>query len=158
MDSLDPNRIDPNSYGLIHLDSYANDNFSLFGYTFTAVMDDILLVKYVDMSDDGQTVMRGGILMPINNVQKAWRIGRVILAGPNCKYVKANDFICFPHDKGIPVSNLDVTGIGKVKHAIFLNEQRIFGICARVDVNTSDAGKPTDAVKTATKQRRRGKV
>ena len=34
----------------------------------------------------------------------------------------------FPNNLGIPVNNIEVDGIGKVKKGIFLNEARIFGI------------------------------
>jgi hypothetical protein len=34
---------------------------------------------------------------------------------------------------GIPVSNLNIEGHGKVKKGLFINEQRIFGICKPID-------------------------
>jgi hypothetical protein len=41
-----------------------------------------------------------------------------------CKTVKEGDFIVFPNDRGMRVSNLN-----GLKHIVFLNEQRIFGVC-----------------------------
>ena len=35
----------------------------------------------------------------------------------------------FPNDKGAPVSNMDIEGYGIIKRGMFLNEQRLFGIC-----------------------------
>jgi hypothetical protein len=35
----------------------------------------------------------------------------------------------FPNDKGAPVSNMEIEGYGKIKKGMFLNEQRLFGIC-----------------------------
>ena len=147
-----------NDYRLIDLDTYHNDNFTLFGYGLSNVLDDILLVQYADTDDGGKSVMHGGIAIPLAHVERAWRIGKVVLAGPKCKHVKVNDYVCFPSDKGIPCSNLDVDDVGTLKDAIFLNEGRIFGICTPRELNTPDADKSRDARKTTTKQRRRNKV
>ena len=151
--------LDPNDKGLIDLDTYTNDNFTLFGFTLSKVLDDIILVKYADLGDEsGTTVMRGGIAIPVAHVQRAWRIGEVILAGPHCKHVKAGDHVCFPSDKGVPCSNLDVEKVGLLTLAVFLNEQRIFGICKVSELNSSDADKPRVTQKRPSKQRRRDKV
>tara|TARA_Y100000310_G_C20481696_1_gene714992 strand:+ start:405 stop:917 length:513 start_codon:yes stop_codon:yes gene_type:complete len=144
-----------NDKGLIDLKSYENDSFSIFGYSLTNIFDDILLAQYVDLSDDGEAINRNGVLIPINQVQKAWRIGQVLSAGPNCQQVKVGDYICFPNDKGIPVSNLDLDGFGTVKNGIFLNEQRIFGICKK---NTSDDNRSNNASKPSTGKRSGSKV
>jgi len=153
-------RAESNDYRLIDLDTYVNDNFTLFGYKLSNVLDDIILVQYADMADDktGQTVLRNGIAIPLAHVEKAWRIGKVVLAGPRCQHVKINDFVCFPSDKGIPCSNLDVDNVGVLKDAIFLNEDRIFGICKPIELNTPDADRPSNTGKATTKQRRRNKV
>ena len=151
--------IESNDRGLIDLDTYTNDNFTLLGYKLSKVLDDIILVRYSDLGDDaGDTVMRNGIAIPLAHVEKAWRIGQVILAGPRCQHVTVDDYICFPSDKGIPCSNLDVEGVGVLKDAVFLNEQRIFGICKRVDLNKSDEDRPTDVKKRDANKRRRNKV
>ena len=149
---------DPNDYRLIDLDTYSNDNFTLFGFKLSQVLDDIILVQYADTDDGGKSVLRGGIVIPLAHVERAWRIGKVVLAGPKCEHVKVNDFICFPSDKGIPCSNLDVDEIGVLKEATFLNEGRIFGICKPVDVNTDSANTVRNSSKTAARQRRRNKV
>ena len=102
-----------NDRGLIDLDTYTNDNFTLLGFKLSKVLDDILLIKYADLGDEtGEVVMRNGIMVPLAHVQRAWRIGKVVLAGPRCRYTKVGDFVCFPSDKGLPCSNLDVDGIG----------------------------------------------
>lgn len=115
---------------LIDLDTYENDTFSLLGYKLRTVLDDILLVQYVDLSNDGKSIMRNGILIPLAQVQRTWRIARVILKGPLCKYTDVGDYICFPDDKGIKVDNISVKGVeGSVRDCVFLNEARIFGVC-----------------------------
>ena len=113
---------------LIDLETHVTDQFSLAGYKLKMVLDDIILAQYVD-TPDNETVTRSGVLIPLNAETKAWRLGRIILAGPNCEFTKVGDVICFPNDKGIPVSNLNVDDIGVVKHGMFLNEDRIFGVC-----------------------------
>ena len=116
--------------GTIQLDNYAgSENFNLFGYELTHVLDDIILVKYVDCNDDGTEILKNGVWVPVNVNTYAWRIGEVLLAGPNCKLVKAGDTVCFPNDKGITVGNLEVAFHGKIRNSCFLNEDRIFGIC-----------------------------
>jgi hypothetical protein len=37
----------------------------------------------------------------------------------------------FPNDKGASVSNIIVEGYGKLNKGMFLNEQRLFGICTK---------------------------
>ena len=98
--------------------------------------DDILLVEYVDETDSGD-ILRNGIVVPVNAVNKAWRKGKVILAGPNSKYVKTGDIVLFPNNVGVTVANINVDNIGKVKSGLFLNEDRMFGICTPNDDNTA---------------------
>ena len=70
--------------GLVQLDNYTGEeNFSLFGYQLTQVLDDIVLIKYVDCSDDGTEILKNGIYVPINATTFTWRIGEVVLAGPD---------------------------------------------------------------------------
>ena len=97
------------------------------------IFDDILLVEYVDETDEGDEVIRNGIVVPTNALTKAWRKGRIILAGPETKYAKEGDIVIFPNNMGVTISNITVSGKKKVKKGIFLNEERMFGICKRKD-------------------------
>jgi hypothetical protein len=116
--------------GTVQLDNYtSSENFNLFGYELSSVLDDIILVKYVDCNDQGTEILKNGVWVPINTSTFTWRIGEVLLAGPNCQLVKVGDHVCFPNDKGIAVGNLEITSHGKVKNSCFLNEDRIFGVC-----------------------------
>jgi hypothetical protein len=116
--------------GTIQLDNYAgSENFNLFGYELTSVLDDIILVKYVDCNDEGTEILKNGVWVPVNTSTFTWRIGEVLLAGPNCKLVSVGDHVCFPNDKGIAVGNLEISSHGKVRNSCFLNEDRIFGVC-----------------------------
>tara|TARA_E500000318_G_scaffold86973_2_gene83782 strand:+ start:1216 stop:1689 length:474 start_codon:yes stop_codon:yes gene_type:complete len=127
---------------LIDLDTYNNDTFNLLGYKLNKVLDDILLVQYVDLANDGKSVVRGGIHIPLSQVQRTWRLARVILSGPLCKYAEPGDIVCFPDDKGIKVDNISVSGIdSSVRDCVFLNEQRIFGVC---EIDESEQIKSTE--------------
>jgi len=119
---------------LINLENYKGDDFSLNGYKLSKVMDDFVLAQFVDLSDDGTAINRNGILIPLAQVQRTWRLARVILAGPNCKSVKVGDVVCFPDDKGVKVSNITVAGFDDpLKDCLFLNEERFFGVCDQLD-------------------------
>ena len=120
----------PVQKSLIDLSSHSKNTFdSVFvGYDLSALLEDIILVEFVDEGNDENTIVRNGILVPVNAQTSAWRIGRVILQGQSCKLVKKGDYVCFPNNMGVPISNIEVIDFGKVKHGIFLNEQRIFGV------------------------------
>lgn len=110
--------------GKVQLDNYLGQDFNLDGWKLTKVLDDILMCQYIDVSEDGTEVKRGSIYLPINAVNFTWRLAKVLLAGPNCKTVKEGDIVVFPNDKGIQVANMN-----NLKHIVFLNEPRIFGVC-----------------------------
>ena len=109
--------------GLADLDAYENcplpEDFEI-----TELLGDVIQVVYADVAADGKSLVRNGIILPEQVVDsRAWRVGKVVLAGPDTKQVKAGDFVIFPGDKGIK-------GIQKGGTMnIFLNEERIFGIC-----------------------------
>lgn len=128
IDSITPTK------GLIDLSSQNNGNFSIGDdFTLTFVFDDIVLVEYIDEINDGQgdAILRDGVYVPVAALTKAWRKGKVVLAGPNVKYCKKDDIVIFPNDKGASVSNINITGFGKLKKGMFLNEQRLFGVCTK---------------------------
>lgn len=110
--------------GKVQLDNYIGNEFNLDGWNLTKVLDDILMCQYIDVNDDGTEIKRGSIWVPINTVNFTWRLARVVLAGPDCKTVKEGDVVVFPNDKGISVANMN-----NLKHVVFLNEGRIFGVC-----------------------------
>lgn len=113
----------------VDLTNYSGDTFDLVGHELEAVYDNILLVRYVDETEDGE-LLRNGIALPSStNKLKAWRVGEVVLAGPDCKFVSVGDRVCFPNDKGIPAQDLTIANVGRVKKSIFLNEDRLFGKC-----------------------------
>ena len=123
IDNLAPER------KLIDLTSYAGgEDITLYGYELSRLYDDIILLTMVDESTDGESVLRDGIYIPLNANTKAWRIGKVLLKGPNCTSVKSGNHVVFPGDKGITVKNMHGKGFGKVNNGYFINEERIFGV------------------------------
>ena len=124
IDALKPTK------GLIDLSTQSKgDSPLLEGYTLTKVYDDILLVRPVDESEDGDAILKKGIYIPKNAVTAAWRIGKVLLKGPRAENVKVGDYVIFPNDRGLTVKNLKVAGVGTVRSGFFLNEERLFGTC-----------------------------
>ena len=138
----------PVQKSLIDLSSHSKNTFnSVFvGYDLSALLDDIILVEFVDEGGSENTIVRNGILVPVNAETNAWRVGRVILSGNSCRLVKTGDFVCFPNNMGVPIANIEVVNHGKVDHGIFLNEQRIFGVVTpRKDVSNTDKPKANSA-------------
>lgn len=146
IDVLEPKK------SLIDLDGYNKGNFGIGNdYILSFLFDDILLVEYVDEVSDGtgDAVLRDGLYVPTNALIKAWRKARVILAGPGVKYCKKGDIVLFPNDKGVAVSNVEIDGHGKINKGVFLNEQRLFGICKQ----KTDESNPTDTKKHSKRKR-----
>ena len=118
----------PSQKHLIDLSTHSEGDIGLTDdFELNFIFDDILLVEYVDENDEGE-IQRNGIFVPTNAVTKAWRKARVILTGPKSVYVKVGDVVIFPNNLGVSISNLDING-KKLKKGIFLNEDRLFGIC-----------------------------
>jgi len=123
---------------LIDLSRPDKGEFGLEDYELSFIFDDILLIEYVDETEEGD-VLRNGIVVPTNAINKAWRRGKVILAGPDAKYAKEGDVVVFPNNMGVTISGVTVTGKGKIKKGIFLNEERMFGICKKKDGNSKSS-------------------
>jgi len=132
IDNLAPTR------SLIDLSNPDKGDFGLEDYELSFIFDDILLIEYVDETEDGD-VLRNGIVVPTNAINKAWRRGKVILAGPDAKYAKEGDVVVFPNNMGVTISGVNVTGKGKIRKGIFLNEERMFGICKKKDVDSKNS-------------------
>lgn len=109
--------------GLINLDAYRGTNLLIHGFKITRVLDDILMVQYTD-TQSGQEVIRDGIVLPVNALEKnqVWRTGKVILAGPRST-IKPGEHVVFPNDRGIQIGRM-----GDLKNLVFLNEDRVFGV------------------------------
>ena len=108
-------------------------------YELGFIFDDIILVEFIDEVSDGQgeAVLRGGVYIPTNSVQRAWRKAKAILAGPECKYIKGGEIVIFPNNLGVGIANADISGYGKLKKGVFLNESRLFGVAKKKDESKS---------------------
>lgn len=102
-------------------------------FILSQVYGDIILVEFIDLSEDGDAILRGSIYIPTNAVTKAWRKAKVILVGTSVKDTQPGDIVMFPNDKGITVTGMEIKGHGRVKKGMFLNEQRLFGKCVPKD-------------------------
>lgn len=122
--------IEQGGRSLIDLSSADRKGLDFDGYTLSKVFDDIVLIEFIDEDDNGN-ISRDGIFVPSNNTIKVWRKGRVLLKGKNADQCEINDIVIFPHDKGSPVSNVNIKNYGKLKKGMFLNQERIFGVCEK---------------------------
>lgn len=107
-------------------------DFGLEDYVLSKLMDDVMLLEFCDLQsgEDGvEYVLRGGIAVPTTQVHNMWRKGRVVLKGPNVRYTEVGEIVVFPANMGIQVTNIEVENHGKIQKGLFLNEQRMFGIC-----------------------------
>lgn len=113
-------------------------DFGMEDFVLSKLYDDFVLVEFCDLvsGEGGEYIMRGSIAVPTNTLINAWRKGRVVLKGPSAKQTEIGDIVVFPNNMGIPISNLHVKNHGKIHKGLFLNEQRMFGICEKL--NTSD--------------------
>lgn len=109
--------------GIANLDPYHNCPLPE-DYEIVELLGDVIQLEYADVACDGKSLVRNGIILPNEVVDnKAWRIGKVLLTGPNTKQVKQGHYVIFAGDKGI----IGIQKNGKMN--VFLNEDRIFGIC-----------------------------
>lgn len=108
--------------GMIEVSDYANSDLNLTGWKLTRVLDDILMCRFSDINEAGTEIMRGGIWVPLGAGIQAWRVAEVLLAGPRCS-IKPGQHVIFPGTFGLKASN-----INNLKHIVFLNEARIFGV------------------------------
>ena len=127
---------------LIDLTNKDKGDFGLEEYDLTFLFDDILLIEYVDLVEEGNAgdaIERNGILIPTNTLTRAWRKGKVILSGPDTKYAKEGDIVLFPNNMGVTISGVTIPDKGTVVKGVFLNEERMFGICKPKNDNTKSS-------------------
>jgi len=110
-----------NTKGLVRLESYLGSDINLSDWHLDSLLDDIMMCQFADCNDDNTAIMREGIFVPSNVVQSAWRVAKVILAGPRCK-TKVGEHVIFPSNFGLKCAKMN-----GLKNIVFLNEERIFG-------------------------------
>jgi hypothetical protein len=144
MSNANIDQLGPVQKSLIDLSTHSRNSLnSVFvGFDLSDLLDDILLVEFVDEGGTSNTIIRNGIVVPINAETNAWRIGKVVLCGSSCRLVKRGDYVCFPNNMGVPIANIEVVDHGRIGHGIFLNEQRIFGVVKPRKSDVSISSKP----------------
>ena len=71
-------------------------------YEITNVLGDVIMGNYADIAPDGKSLMRNGIILPVETVDnRAWRVVKVVLVGPKVEQVKVGDVVMIPGDKGL---------------------------------------------------------
>jgi len=110
-----------NVKGLVQLDNYMGSDINLSDWKLESLLDDIMMCQFADCNEDNTQIMRDGIFVPVNMVQSAWRVAKVIIAGPRCK-TKVGDHVIFPSNFGIKCAKMN-----GLKNIVFLNEEHIFG-------------------------------
>jgi len=110
-----------NVKGMVRLDDYLGSDLNLVDWRIDSLLDDIMMCQFADCNEDNTAVLREGIFVPTNMVQSAWRVAKVILAGPRCK-TKVGEYVIFPSNFGIKCAKMN-----GLKNIVFLNEERIFG-------------------------------
>lgn len=133
--------------GLVEIEQYGNAALPE-DYEITEVLDDVIMAEYADIAGNGREIMRNGLFIPEEVVdQKAWRVGRVIITGPNVRNktlrTPGATFI-FPGDRGLRSIRQDG------KQILFINEDRIFGVCVQ-KADTKIKQKVKDSKKSARK-------
>lgn len=120
------------SESLIDLSKAHDDSLdsALMGYAIESVEDDIVLIEFVDEFEQGNEIIRGGVVIPTSANPRAWRVGKIVLQGARATNTKKGDYVTFPNNMGIPVSNVMIKEGKKyinVAKGQFINAQRIFG-------------------------------
>lgn len=96
------------------------------GFEFDFILGDVIMCEYNDCSDDGTEIERDGIWLNLNMTKNAWRTAKVLMKGTQvCESIKVGSIVLFPNDKGI--KSVQISGDGKKRNIIFLNQERIFG-------------------------------
>lgn len=109
---------------VLKLEDYQNLSLPT-DYDITRTLGDVIMAEFVDSDDSGQLIKRDGIFVNVDIQKNIWRVGKVVMCGPDVKTVKPGMHVMFPNDKGIKAIKFKKTG----RPIVFLNEQRIFCIC-----------------------------
>jgi len=97
-------------------------------YELVALFDDIIMVAYTDCNGEGY-IKRGSIYVDPTVTYNAWRVGEVLMKGPNVsEHISVGDLVQFPNDRGIP----GIKYKGKTVH--YINQDRLFGKVVLKDI------------------------
>lgn len=119
---------------LINLESdEVKGDLGLGNYVIEKLTFDTIALEFVDINKDGRR-MDGGFLYSEKDI-KTWRVGKVLMVGPNVKQVKVGDLVHFPGTKGISTGTISIRmpdgSIYEAIHGHFIAEDRIQGCLSR---------------------------
>lgn len=70
-------------------------------WTIKHLYKDTIWVQLLD-EPDADTLIRNGLLIPVNQVRGLYRLGKVILCGEETRYAKVGEIVRFPQGVGQP--------------------------------------------------------
>lgn len=104
------------------IEKYAIESIPCKDWTFTHLLDDIIMCEFADADKDG-VVMRNGIALPTDASRAVWRVGKVLMKGDDVPdWLEIGNYVMFPNDRGIKSTVKDGSEV------IFLNVDRIFAV------------------------------
>ncbi len=109
------------------LEKYKIEPVPARDWKFTELLDDIIMVKYLDTDHEGN-IKRGSIVVPGDIARNIWRVGEIVMKGEGVKSpLDIGKCVMFAADKGLPcvLHNGD--------QVIFLNADRVFGVVQRAE-------------------------
>ena len=134
-DLMKMHNIDNGGRSLIDLDGIKDHTgFDLDGFTLTKVFDDIVLIDFIDVDENG-LIKKDALYVQTSKTVKTWRKGIIVLKGKKVSQCDLDDIVIFPNDNGVQVSNVNVKGYGIVKRGVFIAESRLFGVCERINTD-----------------------
>jgi len=78
-----------------------NHNINTKQWKIKNLYRDTLWVKLID-EPDADTIMRGGIAIPVATTKGLFRLGQVMMCGPDIKYANVGEIVRFPQGVGQP--------------------------------------------------------
>lgn len=109
------------------LEKYKVEPMPALDWKFTELLDDIIMVKYLDTDHEGN-IKRGSFFIPGDIARNIWRVGEIVMKGDSVKApLEIGKAVMFAADKGIPcvLHNKD--------QVVFLNADRVFGVVERAE-------------------------
>jgi co-chaperonin GroES (HSP10) len=89
---------------------------------FKKLYKDTLWVQLLD-EPDADTILKGGIYRPISTTKAPYRIGKVVMAGRDCKEALVGEYIQFAYGLGSPF-NKSIDGY----KTILLREDQVMAV------------------------------
>lgn len=86
---------------LYNTEKIVNYNIDFSKWKIKNLYKDSLWVQLID-EPDADTIVKNGIAIPVSKSKGLYRLGKVIMCGPDVKYAMVGEFIRFPQGVGAP--------------------------------------------------------